>query len=152
MPSISGTRVRNEDHAYMTPPHQTGMRNEVVDRVKRKAPSQSKRRVLLATPPGGRCSRRQYGSVRKPRPQKGRLIQKIQRQVVSCAKAPPIKGQVTDPSAHVRLWKPKHLPRSRRRTRSVIRTSVGEMMPPPPMPWMLRPIRRDVKLGEGGDY
>ena len=134
IPSISGTRVRNEDHANMTPPQETGMRNEVVDAVRRKAPTQSKSRSLLPRRPGGWRSLRQKGRVRKPRPQKGRFIQKIHRQVTSWAKRPPIKGPATDPSAHVRLWKPNHLPRSRRGTRSVIRTSVRVIIPPPPIP------------------
>ena len=103
VPSISGTRVRNEDHANKTPPQETGMRNEVVAAVRRIAPAQSKCRSPLARRPGGRCSRKQKGSVRNPRPQKGKFIQKIQRQETFVAKEPPIKGPVTDPSAHVRL-------------------------------------------------
>ena len=103
IPIISGTRVRKDDHANMMPPQETGMRNEVVDAVRRIAPAQSKRRSPLARRPGGRSSRRQKGSARKPRPQKGKFIQKIQRQEAFWAKEPPIKGPVTDPSAHVRL-------------------------------------------------
>ena len=130
----------------MTPPQETGIRNEVVDAVRRMAPTQSNRNNFLAVGPGGEVSRRQNGIVRNPRPQKGRLIQKIQRQVASWAKAPPIRGPVTEPTAHVKLWKPNHLPRSRKGTRSVMRTSVRHMMPPPPRPWMVRPINRVVKF------
>ena len=117
-----------------------------MDAVKRIAPAQSKRRSLFVTGPEGEVSRRQKGSVRNPRPQKGKFIQKIQRHVASWAKAPPIKGPVTEPMAHVRLWKPNHLPRSRNGTRSVMSISVRHMIPPPPRPWMVRPIKRVVKL------
>ena len=120
------------------------MRNEVVAAVRRMAPAQSKRSSWLLRRPAGWFNRRQKGSVRNPKPQKGRLIQKIQRQEASWVKAPPTKGPVTEPSAQVRLWKPNHLPRSRRGTRSVMRISVREMIPPPPTPWMLRPIKRVV--------
>lgn len=42
IPSISGIRVRKEDHANMTPPQETGMRNEVVDAIRKwRRPSQS---------------------------------------------------------------------------------------------------------------
>ncbi len=143
-PSMSGTRVRKEDQANMMPPQEIGMRSEVLDAVRRIAPAQSKFWSLLIRRPEGCCSRRKKGSVRKPKPQKGRFTQKIQRQLAFWAKVPPIKGPVTEPSAHVRLWKPNHLPRSRKGTRSVMRISVREMMPPPPIPWMLRPIKREV--------
>ena len=98
-----GSRVWYDDQRNKTPPQDTGMRNEVVDAVKRKAPPQSKPESLFKTEPGGCLNLRQKGMVKKPRPQKGMLIQKIQRQVESWAKAPPIKGPVTDPIAHVRL-------------------------------------------------
>ena len=138
--------MRKDDHGNITPPHDTGIRNEVVDAVRRMAPAQSKCKSLLLRCPGGCSSRRQKGIVRKPRPQKGKFIQKIQRQVTFWAKAPPTTGPATDPTAQVRLWKPNHFPRSRKGTRSVMRTSVRERMPPPPIPWILRPTKREVRV------
>ena len=80
------------------------MRKEVVEAVSKIAPIQSKRQSLLVKGPGGCSSRRQNGSVRNPRPQKGRLIQKIQRHVTFWAKAPPIKGPVTDLRSSLRQY------------------------------------------------
>ena len=76
----------------------------------------------------------------------GTLIQKIHLQSACWAKAPPMIGPVSEPSAQTPLWYPNHVPRSRSGTRSVINTSDRLMMPPPPMPWMVRPASRTTEL------
>jgi hypothetical protein len=102
--------------------HVTGIRKLVVAAIKIKEPNQSNVFSLSQMDPSLGCSLRQMGIPAAASTQKGMLSQKIQRQVVSWAKAPPITGPMTLPMAHCKLMIAIHLPRSLRLTRSAIKT------------------------------
>ncbi len=95
-PSMSGARVLHEVHGYMTPPHVGGMKKLVVDAMKRNEPNQSTQRSLETIVDGLRFSRRARGTRTIVIPMKGKLGQKIQRQLV-WAKTLPIMGPQTLP-------------------------------------------------------
>ena len=60
----------------------------------------------------------------------------------------PMTGPATLPTAQVMAMIPTYLPRSLSGARSVMMTLESAWMPPPPMPWMVRPTRRTAKLWE----
>lgn len=78
--------------------------------------------------------------------QNGAFIQKIHRQFVFSANAPPMTGPATDPIAHCRLISENHLPRSLNVTMSEMMMYVKATSPPPPMPCTERPTSSTAEL------
>jgi hypothetical protein len=93
--------VCHDDQGYMTPPHVNGIKKETMAAIKKVEPNQSNLRAFSSTLPGVCASLRKKMMATIPSPMMGRLIQKIQRHETRWAKAPPIKGPVTDPMAHI---------------------------------------------------
>lgn len=62
-PMRSGTRVRQCDHGYMTPPQVSGIRNDVMDPMKRMEPIQSTRRSFDAIDEGRKLSFKKRGTM-----------------------------------------------------------------------------------------
>ena len=114
--------------------------------VKMNEPSQS---TLASLRRRGRLSelvkRRKSGTPTRPMPQKGRLIQKTHRQLAFSTRTPPSRGPRIVPRAQAPRTRAKYLGRWRRGTMSAKIICTEVMMPPPPMPWMTRPVRRMVK-------
>lgn len=146
IPRIKGTSVRGENQANMTFPQETGIKKLMTDAASRKPPIQSNVISLESIGPGFFFKWRIIGIKIKPIPQIGRLIQKIHLHVTFCANEPLINGSVTEPTAHVKLWKPNQAPRCRSGTRSVIKISVRLIIPPPLISWMVRAARRIEKF------
>jgi hypothetical protein len=145
-PSSSGSSVWYDAHSYMTPPTEMPKSRIVVPAVKRKLPVQSKRPSFSIRPPRTGCVRRKKWSSTMPMARMGRLSQKIQRHVDVLTMPAPRMGPMTVPMAHDAERPENHTPRCASGIRSVITTSDSARMPPPPMPWMVRPTRRTVKL------
>lgn len=166
-PTNRGNSVRHEVQEYIIPPHVNGMRNDTLEATKSMDPSQSKFLILRTRSPAVLVSFRNMTMKTVPTAIMGTFIQNIQRQETFWAKAPPIKGPVTLPMAHMeasppnqatrcqrssRVWNLKCLPpRAARGTRSVTRISPSDMIPPPPIPCIDRPTSIIVKFFASAD-
>jgi hypothetical protein len=93
--------VCHDDQEHVTPPQVMDTMKDTVEAVKITAPSQSKRLTLFNNLLGILSSLSNIMMATAPRPRIGMLIQKIQRQEIFWAKAPPINGPDIDPMAQI---------------------------------------------------
>lgn len=99
-PTTRGTSVWTLFQGCCVPPHEIATRKRVAEEVKMKLPVQSTLASFWPMVAVRGLSVRRRGMLIRPNPQKGSIMMKTQRQVVSWTNAPPNTGPMQLPKAH----------------------------------------------------
>ena len=161
-PRMRGRRVAADAHEYITPPclyvsgntrasgghchtHEIATRKMVNETMNIPIPIQS---TFFRASSGciGRCEVRKKATRTRLIPITGRQIQKIHLQVTLVVNPPPMTGPQQVPTSQTKLTYKIPIDRVRSVSKSAITTYVKARMPPPPVPCIVRPTRRDATL------
>lgn len=161
-PTIIGNKVAADFQGYWIPPHERPTRKLVMLPTKRVAPTQSVCFIFCANDNGDMAFKRTKKiATMKPIPQNGKLMIKHlfgglvffqfhrscthQRQEAFSTSDPPMSGPMMVPIDHISNTSEKYLGRTLKGTMSQNMTWVRVMIPPPPTPWIQRPVNMTVK-------
>jgi hypothetical protein len=144
---IIGASVCADTHAYWIPPHEIPTRHAVVDARNRTAPIQSidTNFSLIETLETAFNLTKKMAS-KNPSKQNGKLTINAHRQFPAFStNAPPTTGPMIVPTDQAPSTRAKYFGLHLKGTISQKMTWLRVMMPPPPMPWTVRPTSMTEK-------